>query len=377
MLKKKQGFIKKHITSPFKPLITILISLKDLFPLLGKKKLELDSWSVEARKRLKNPALANLNLGKEFFHAGKMSDAIFRFKLANFMYKANGEASYWLGKSFLIKGSLTKAKFFLAQAKNLHYVNEELNYLDEIYNQDNIKILPPSALYKVFFEKFAHIFQEDYIEHVDYKGIDKVFQIYQANLPAKHDNILDLGCGLGLLGKKIKEHNNNSILTGLDFAQNMVEQARLINYKQADQAEIIDNKTEQISENKVRAKVYDYIIKADLLQFQHKEKNKYNVIVARGIFNYISDLEKSAKFLSENLAKQGILIFYLTQEFTLAEQKLIKTEYSYPFFCRHIAYQEEQVKEIFKKYEFKLVSTEDFASEKYAKSKIFVYRLGS
>ncbi len=377
MLKKKQGFIKKHITSPFKPLVQILISLRDLFPLLGKKKLELDSWSVEARNRLKNPALANLNLGKEFFHAGKMSDAIFRLKLANLMFKGNGEASYWLGKSFLIKGNLKKAKLFLAQAKNLNYVNKELNYFDEIYNKENTKILPPVELYKVFFEKFAPIFKEDYIEHVDYKGIDKVFQIYRANIPAKHDNILDLGCGLGLLGKKIKEHSNDNTLTGLDFAQNMVQQARLINYNQADQAEIIDNNIEQPSEGKGRAKVYDYIIKADLLQFQNKQKIKYDVIVARGIFNYINDLEKGVEFLSKNLAKQGVLIFYLTQEFTLEEQRLIKEEFSYPFFCRHIAYQEEHVKEVFKKYEFELVSTEDFVLEKYAKSKIFVYRLGS
>lgn len=373
MFKKKQGFITKHVISPAQPLIRIAKSFKGLVPLLGEKKLEFDSWAVEARKKLKNPAATNFELGKEFFLQGKISDAITRLKLATYLDKGYAEAYFWLGKSYIAKYKIVPAKECFDKARSLKFESNELEYFYEIYNKENINFSPSHDLSRSFFERFAKVFNKDYISYIEYQGIEKMLQAYQDIDNVDKPNILELGCGAGLLGKRLKEYNNYINLTGLDYAKAMIEKAREVTFEKTHEEEIIDLNKDQ--EAKVKQnKIYDYLIRADFVKFQNRQNSIYDVVIARGMFGYIKDVNKVAKTASKLISKNGYLLFFVTDPYKQEFLNEIKKEYSYPFFCNHHNHTEEQIKDAFLGSSFELQKITDFPLEKKATAKLFTFK---
>jgi len=374
MAKKKQGFIYNILIKPISPLRRAFAFLPHIIPFLGKQKVELDKWSEIARERLKNPAKSNLILGKEFFDKNSISDAITRFKIAIYMKKDYSEAYFCLGKAYLIKSKINKAKLAFQKAKDFGLKNDELRYMHEVYNQQKIGAKPSPELMKLYFNKFAEIFDNYYIDNFEYTGHEKIASIFSTHNELNKASILDLGCGSGNLGIKLKEQNNNFSLTGLDFSETMLDRAKKAICDTEGAEEVIDLTKGENKAEETKNTVYDYLVKADLLKYNNNQNTKYDAVVARGIFNYTKNLKEAFANIKPVLRKDGLFIFYSLHVLSKERLSELEEEFSFPFFCNHYSHNETEIKKACKDNSFSLVTSQDFTLEKKTKATVFVFK---
>lgn len=111
---------------------------------------------------------------------------------------------------------------------------------------------------KILFDSFADTY-ENTLQNIHYSVVDKMAG--QAENLSGH--VLDLGCGTGLLGEKIKKKTME--LTGIDLSAAMLEKAREKN-------------------------VYDRLEQAEALTYLQQHKNEFQAITAADVFCYFGSL---------------------------------------------------------------------------------------
>ncbi|PRY77018.1 methyltransferase domain-containing protein [Marivita geojedonensis] len=143
----------------------------------------------------------------------------------------------------------------------------------------------PPAFVEMLFDQYAPRFEASLLEHLDYQGPqiieDAVAQL--SDLPV--ERALDLGCGTGLIGPVLRPHCTH--LTGIDLSQAMLEEARAKG-------------------------VYDVLEKADI-QDMPISPDRYGLIVASDVFNYLGALERIVGWCAASLSPDGALIFTVEQ----------------------------------------------------------------
>lgn len=133
---------------------------------------------------------------------------------------------------------------------------------------------------RLLFDNFAETYEKT-LQNINYAVIDKIIELY-APLNGK---ILDLGCGTGLLGAKIKTDKNE--ITGIDISENMLKIA-----------------TEK--------KVYKELINQDIRDYLQNAHSDFDCIVAADVFCYFGDL----KPIIENLSPTRLIFSVESDETT-------------------------------------------------------------
>lgn len=137
---------------------------------------------------------------------------------------------------------------------------------------------------KLEFDNFAKSFENKLLKELEYKTpfiLAKTVKQYTDK--DKKYNILDLGCGTGLLGLELKEISNS--LIGIDLSSKMLN----------------------IAKNK---KIYTTLFEIDITTYLKQcENNSFDMIVSTDVFIYIGDLYKIFKLVNKKLQKEGIFSF--------------------------------------------------------------------
>jgi predicted TPR repeat methyltransferase len=105
------------------------------------------------------------------------------------------------------------------------------------------------------------------------------------NAPASPWNVLDLGCGTGLVGVEIAPYSRR--LAGIDLAANMIERAR-------------------------RRKIYTDLHCADLMAVLERESaqhSRYDVVTAADVFIYVGKLDAVIPAIRGVLSPGGLFAF--------------------------------------------------------------------
>lgn len=105
--------------------------------------------------------------------------------------------------------------------------------------------------------------------------------LQQSNLQPSLD-ILELGCGTGLCGEKLREISEN--LYGVDISSKMLEKARQKN-------------------------IYKKLVLDDIAHFLATEQQNYDLIIAADVFPYFGDLTLLFKSIQKRLLPTGLFIF--------------------------------------------------------------------
>lgn len=119
---------------------------------------------------------------------------------------------------------------------------------------------------RLLFDNFAENYEKT-LQNINYLVVDKIVELY-APLKGK---ILDLGCGTGLLGAKIKTKNNE--IYGVDISQKMLNIATGKN-------------------------VYAELINQDICKYLQNDHPVFDCIVAADVFCYFGNLSDIFKALS-------------------------------------------------------------------------------
>jgi predicted TPR repeat methyltransferase len=100
--------------------------------------------------------------------------------------------------------------------------------------------------------------------------------------PSGNLDILDLGCGTGLVGSRFRPLART--LTGIDISSNMIEIAR-------------------------QRQIYDHLVCSELIAFLQTQAGNFDLAVAGDVFVYIGDLSAVFGGVRDALRDGGVLGF--------------------------------------------------------------------
>ncbi len=146
---------------------------------------------------------------------------------------------------------------------------------------ENVALQNPDYVQGVF-DDFAEDFEQK-LQDLNYQAPTYMYQCMAdavLNPPVHHT--LDVGCGTGLVGDKIRPLTR--ILTGIDLSEEMLKIAH-------DRA------------------IYDHLHPSDVMVFLANQSVIYDVIVAGDVLCYFGDLQTVVAHFYKALTPSGVLIF--------------------------------------------------------------------
>jgi predicted TPR repeat methyltransferase len=132
------------------------------------------------------------------------------------------------------------------------------------------------------FDSFANSF-ENVLGRLKYSG-PQLVQEYLASLdlPASSLNLLDLGCGTGLVGEKLKPYAR--LLVGVDLSPVMLERSRA-------------------------KQLYHQLHQSDIADYLREADKQYDLITCMDTFIYVGRLEEILELIYRKLKPGGRLLF--------------------------------------------------------------------
>ena len=139
----------------------------------------------------------------------------------------------------------------------------------------------PSAFVETLFDHYAESFDESLVDRLGYRLPELLDQAIRTARPGRFPLALDLGCGTGLMGQRLRPIADR--LEGYDISAGMLKQARAKG-------------------------VYDLLGKADLRNFSHAGP-KADLVTVADVFIYVGALDGVVKTVAGLLAGDGLFAF--------------------------------------------------------------------
>jgi len=140
---------------------------------------------------------------------------------------------------------------------------------------------PPSAFVETLFDHYADSFEDSLVRRLGYGMPDVLDRAIRAARPDRFRLALDLGCGTGLMGERLRPHVDR--LEGYDISAGMLRKARAKG-------------------------IYDLLSKADLQHFSYAGAQA-DLVVAADVFIYVGALERVVGAVAGMLAEGGMFAF--------------------------------------------------------------------
>jgi predicted TPR repeat methyltransferase len=211
------------------------------------------------------------------------------------------EASYFYQKG-LINIALNQYTVAINNLENA----VEYNYSPEGYAEYLLSALKPSnglkpmpkILVAELFDGYAASFDKDLIDNLKYEAPNRLLGLLNLSINSRFE-ILDIGCGTGLMGKLLKPYSSKII--GVDLSREMLVRAESTG-------------------------AYDKLIAEEILEYLNKCNDKFDLVVSSDVFIYIGELSGIFMTLSRIIKVGGLFCFSLEKndscEFTLSPKTL-------------------------------------------------------
>ncbi|WP_214471403.1 class I SAM-dependent methyltransferase [Mesorhizobium sp. dw_380] len=140
---------------------------------------------------------------------------------------------------------------------------------------------PPSAFVETLFDHYAETFEAALVGKLDYRLPEFLEQEIRKARPGRFRLALDLGCGTGLMGERLRPIVDR--LEGIDISARMLRKARAKG-------------------------IYDTLTKADLQGFSYSA-DKPDLVTAADVLIYVGALEGLVEMVAGLLAGGGLFAF--------------------------------------------------------------------
>ncbi|UVK39033.1 methyltransferase domain-containing protein [Mesorhizobium sp. AR10] len=139
----------------------------------------------------------------------------------------------------------------------------------------------PSAFVETLFDHYAKSFDESLVDNLGYRLPEFLDQAIRTARPGRFGLVLDLGCGTGLMGQRLRPIVDR--LEGYDISASMLKQARAKG-------------------------VYDLLGKADLRDFAYADR-KAELVTVADVFIYVGALDAVVETIAGMLSGDGLFAF--------------------------------------------------------------------
>ncbi len=140
----------------------------------------------------------------------------------------------------------------------------------------------PAAMTRALFDSYAPVFDQHLVEGLQYRVPERVAALMTERHPDHAVDLLDLGCGTGLLARRLKRGAGHWV--GVDLSPRMLERA-------------------------AKLQRYNELHQSDLLAFLKKSPaQRYSVVAACDVFIYAGDLTEVVPEVARNLKVGGHFI---------------------------------------------------------------------
>lgn len=138
-----------------------------------------------------------------------------------------------------------------------------------------------SGFVEALFDQYAGTFDRSLVEKLGYRAPELLLDAIRAEAPGRFDLVIDLGCGTGLMGERLRPFAGR--LEGYDISAEMLRKAG-------------------------SKKIYDWLVKADLLTMRYGG-DPVGLVVAADVFIYLGALETVFALAAAMLAPGGLFAF--------------------------------------------------------------------
>ena len=179
---------------------------------------------------------------------------------------------------------------------------EKIKHSEYIYNslQSGNKLSKSTPEYvKKEFDEFAKSF-ETQLEKLEYTVPEVLSKNVKENIDlSKKYDLLDLGCGTGLLGIQVQNITNSMV--GIDLSTNMLAEAK-------------------------KKDIYTNLIESDIEKYLNTvDKDIYDIVVSSDVFIYIGDVSTIFSQVTDTLKEDGVFAFSIELLESKEEYKLNNT----------------------------------------------------
>ena len=239
-------------------------------------------------------------------------------------------AEAWLGRGRIQmhRGKLDEGRKDFERALTLGANEDVVTYdLARFGAIESLPALPRSVVADIF-DNYAESFDEHLVQQLKYDAPANLFSLLRHYSQANSLDILDLGCGTGLMGVQLRSIAKS--LVGVDLSQKMLDIA------------------------KGRA-LYDDLICREITEFLDDHTKKYDIVVSTDVLVYFGDLADIFSLVHRNLNDKGYFCFSVeaanTGDYHLREtgryqhSRMYLKELAHRFGFREIVIKESVIRE--------------------------------
>jgi predicted TPR repeat methyltransferase len=228
-------------------------------------------------------AEAHLGRGDALYVLKRYPEALVAFDRA--IALKSGLANAWLGRGDALRvlGQGADAIAAFRQALALGGNAGLIRYSLAALGAEPSPAQSPQKYIVGLFDMYAETFDRDLIDKLNYQSPRLLARLIARTVPADARlDILDIGCGTGLMGNGLRALKRT--LTGVDLSPNMLEQAR-------------------------RRGIYDRLIESDIAAFLDMQTDQFDLAVSTDVFIYIGDLAGIFAGVRRILRSDGLFCF--------------------------------------------------------------------
>jgi len=251
-----------------------------------------DLGAVQAALGLREPALASaaralalapgdadvaLAYAVALLRAGRTAEAVQRME----KLEEHAPTWLWLGQARLRQGDIAAARAAFARAAESEPDNPSVKHFMAALSgtlPDHVEV----DYIRGLFDDFADRFEFTLVERLAYATPQSLARFIDANGAVRRGDVLDLGCGTGLMGVELAAAGR--CIDGIDLSERMLAHAR-------------------------EKGVYRELHAAELLDFLRNSPAHWDLIVAADVFVYIADLQPIFAAVFERLTSDGCFAF--------------------------------------------------------------------
>jgi len=274
------------------------------------------------------------NLGIAYMEQEKHQEAIIYFEQALHINPDYIEAHNNLGAIFLKLNDHSKASSHYKEVLRIDPKNIEASYILDAINDSHHYTTAPSIYIENLFNQYAPYYDQHLTKILDSKIPYLIHKAIIEIISEKHNlNILDLGCGTGLIGEKF--HPIANTLIGIDLSEKMLEQAKQKNFYTELVLEDINNAI--------------------------KKYNNIDLVIAADTLVYIGNLEQIFYHLTTTLKPNGMFAF------------TIETTSNYPYCLQktaRFAHDKKYIQDLSHKYNFDIILCNNIILRKHYNTNI-------